>query len=131
MSISSPLAPRVDPAQLPADDAVLFHPEIVADSNHRTGPEDGRSSSLSDLGNGKDHDLVESPLSERLDGNDTEAETERLDESPEKIRKQQNVVLTSAATTQNRAVENCASVNGESNGNVKCKSQCIYPRIQC
>ena len=56
---------------------------------------DNRSSSLSDLGERPGHDGAEGDLRDLSDGIDTEAETERLEESPQKDRKQQNVVLTS------------------------------------
>ena len=130
MSISSPLAPRADPAQLPASTTVSFNPEGIVDAKHKMGTEDSRSSSLSDIGIGKNHDiLVESPLSEESDSNDTEAETERLEESPEKVRKQQNVVLASAAALPNRSMESHTLIIEESNGNMNCKPQSLPRKI--
>ena len=57
---------------------------------------DNRSSSLSDLGERAGHDEAEEDFGESSDGNDTEAETERLEESPPKNRRQENIVLTTA-----------------------------------
>ena len=62
-----------------------------------TAEMDDRSSSLSDIGDREANDEVEQPRalpSNASDINDTEAETERLEDSPQKQRKQQNVVLT-------------------------------------
>lgn len=56
---------------------------------------DDRSSSLSDLGDRGGNDGPDNELGEGSDVNDTEAETERLEDSPQKMRKHQNVVLTS------------------------------------
>ncbi|KAL9005737.1 MAG: hypothetical protein Q9188_001494 [Gyalolechia gomerana] len=62
-------------------------------------PEQNRSSSLSDLEDRADEDTARSerdfpPIDS--DQNDTEAETERLENSPQKSRKTQNLVLTAA-----------------------------------
>ena len=62
---------------------------------------DNRSSSLSDLGERPGHDRAEEDLRDLSDGIDTEAETERLEESPQKDRKQQNVVLTTTTDLYN------------------------------
>lgn len=63
-----------------------------------TAEADDRSSSLSEIGDrvGND-DLISSRirLPNGSDPEDTEAETERLEESPQKPRKNQNVVMTS------------------------------------
>ena len=55
---------------------------------------DDRSSSLSDIGEigATEHDDI-TTLVNCSDGGDTEAETERLEESPQKERSHQNVVL--------------------------------------
>ena len=59
---------------------------------------DDRSSSLSEI---EDRGVTEridvAPSANVSDGGDTEAETERLEESPQKTRSQQNVVLTATA----------------------------------
>ena len=77
--------------------------------------DDDRSSSLSELGDRAGLEHYSRPGSE---ANDTEAETERLENSPQKQRKQRNVVLTSFNGTygdqQNQSVartlqERCAS----------------------
>ena len=57
---------------------------------------DERSSSLSEIGDRPDHEEQEYSVQEYGDANDTEAETERLEDSPHKQRKYQNVILTSA-----------------------------------
>lgn len=58
---------------------------------------DDRSSSLSEI---EDRGVTErigiAPSANVSDGGDTEAETERLEESPQKTRSQQNVVLTAS-----------------------------------
>ena len=54
--------------------------------------EDDRSSSLSDLG---DRAGIERSSLADSEANDTEAETERLEDSPQKQRRQRDVVLTS------------------------------------
>lgn len=63
-----------------------------------------RSSSLSDIGDrGSEHNQ---PTMDS-DPNDTEAETERLEDTPQKSRRNQNLVLT-AANSMHR-VSRCAS----------------------
>lgn len=57
---------------------------------------DDRSSSLSELGERAGHEGIECISHDVSDANDTEAETERLEDSPQKQRNSQNVVLTSA-----------------------------------
>lgn len=62
--------------------------------------EDDRSSSLSDLGDGganEDLDDAHRGSMNDSDANDTEAETERLEESPQKLRKHKRVVLSLSA----------------------------------
>ena len=77
----------------------------VDDGEKGQAAEDDRSSSLSELGDraGIDHS---SPAGS--EANDTEAETERLEDSPQKQRKQRDVVLTSTNGTygdhQNQSV---------------------------
>ncbi|KAA6409729.1 MAG: transcriptional regulatory DEP1 [Lasallia pustulata] len=62
--------------------------------------EDNRSSSLSDLGDGGANDELDDehqgPINDS-DGNDTEAETERLEDSPQKFREHTGVVLSLSA----------------------------------
>lgn len=60
------------------------------------GEGDNRSSSLSDIGERAEHDEAGNGSHDISDANDTEAETERLEDTPQKLRKHQNVVLTSA-----------------------------------
>lgn len=77
--------------------------------------DDDRSSSLSELG---DRAGIEHSSRAGSEANDTEAETERLEDSPQKQRRQRDVLLTSTNGTygdhQNQSVacallENCAS----------------------
>ncbi|KAI4245916.1 MAG: hypothetical protein L6R42_010053, partial [Xanthoria sp. 1 TBL-2021] len=59
-------------------------------------PEQNRSSSLSDIGDHGDENMAEPEQALSVtesDPNDTEAETERLEDSPQKPRKTQNLVL--------------------------------------
>ncbi|KAL8903326.1 MAG: hypothetical protein Q9171_007443 [Xanthocarpia ochracea] len=65
----------------------------------RASPGQDRSSSLSDIGDRGDENIAE--LEQTLsvvesDPNDTEAETERLEDSPQRLRKNQNLVLADA-----------------------------------
>lgn len=60
------------------------------------GDRDNRSSSLSEIGDRADQEQPDSITRAESDANDTEAETERLEDSPQKQRKNQNIVLTSA-----------------------------------
>ncbi|KAL8860096.1 MAG: hypothetical protein Q9178_003360 [Gyalolechia marmorata] len=65
----------------------------------RASPGQDRSSSLSDIGDHGDENIAE--LEQALsvvesDPNDTEAETERLEDSPQRLRKNQNLVLADA-----------------------------------
>ena len=65
----------------------------------RASPGQDRSSSLSDIGDHGDENIadLEQALSVvESDPNDTEAETERLEDSPKKSRKNQNLVLADA-----------------------------------
>ena len=57
---------------------------------------DDGSSSLSELGERAGHDDADNVSGDDSDANDTEAETERLEDSPQKLRSHHNVVLTSA-----------------------------------
>lgn len=60
-------------------------------------PEQNRSSSLSDIGDHADENMAEPEQALSVtesDPNDTEAETERLEDSPQKSRQTQNLVLT-------------------------------------
>ena len=82
-------------------------PQIMSnpDLDNATGVDDGekvqaadddRSSSLSELG---DRAGIEHSSRAASEANDTEAETERLEDSPQKQRKQRNVVLSSTNGT--------------------------------
>ncbi len=67
-------------------------------ADHTEAPhheEDDRSSSLSEIGERADHDEAENAFHDGSDANDTEAETERLEDSPQKLQNHRNVVLTS------------------------------------
>ena len=68
--------------------------------------EDDRSSSLSDLGDGGANEELDDahrgPINDS-DGNDTEAETERLEDSPQKLRKHKGVVLSLSANADDIA----------------------------
>ncbi|KAK4696402.1 hypothetical protein P7C71_g1509, partial [Lecanoromycetidae sp. Uapishka_2] len=57
---------------------------------------DYRSSSLSEIGDRADQEQPESIDCIEVDADDTEAETERLEDSPQKQRKHQDIVLTSS-----------------------------------
>lgn len=86
---------------------------------------DDRSSSLSEI---EDRGLTErldsAAFANGSEGGDTEAETERLEDSPQKIRLQQNVVLSAAAHTsveQDGQEHNANAVsNGHTNGKLSC-----------
>lgn len=69
--------------------------------------EQNRSSSLSDIGDGADENMAgsERALSTvESDPNDTEAETERLEDSPQKSRINQNLIL-STVNSMCRVIE--------------------------
>lgn len=57
--------------------------------------EDSRSSSLSEIGERADHDEAGNAFCDANDANDTEAETERLEDSPQKLRNHKDIVLNS------------------------------------
>ena len=57
---------------------------------------DNRSSSLSEIGDRADQEQPYDFARQESEANDTEAETERLDDSPLKQHKHQNIVLTSS-----------------------------------
>ena len=63
---------------------------------------DDRSSSLSEIGERGGRDEPDNEIEEPSDAIDTEAETERLEDSPQKIRKHQNVVLTQVNHTHEK-----------------------------
>lgn len=115
-----------------ATDAVLTIPSIApqsfsnADLQHANGIEDGeklqaeeddRSSSLSDLG---DRAGITHSSRAGSEANDTEAETERLEDSPQKQRRHQDVVLTSTngayGDHQNQPVAHTSPANIDSPG---------------
>ena len=65
------------------------------------GDADVRSSSLSEIEDGGGNAHSPSAQAEQgIEGGDTEAETERLEESPHKPRKHQNIVLTASLEDQ-------------------------------
>lgn len=64
----------------------------IEDAERLQAEEDDRSSSLSELGDRAG--MVHSPHT-GSEANDTEAETERLEDSPQKQRRHQDVLLTS------------------------------------
>ncbi|KAL8768686.1 MAG: hypothetical protein Q9209_005104 [Squamulea sp. 1 TL-2023] len=69
----------------------------VDQKDGRASPVYNRSSSLSDIGDHGDEVMAEPEQALSVpesDPNDTEAETERLEESPQRLRKTQNLVLT-------------------------------------
>ena len=78
---------------------------------------DDRSSSLSELG---DPTGIERSSLAGSEANDTEAETERLEDSPRKQRRQRDVILASTNGTcgdpQNRSVADAAPENSVSLG---------------
>ena len=69
---------------------------------------DDRSSSLSDIEGRPGHESPDdnhNPSGQEVEGDDTDAETERLEESPHKLRKHQNVVLSFSKKDSLRASE--------------------------
>jgi hypothetical protein len=73
-------------------------PEVAMSSDHPEEPQadaDDGSSSLSELGERVGHDGPDIASPDDSEANDTEAETERLEDSPHKQRRYQDVVLTS------------------------------------
>ena len=78
-------------------------------------PEQSRSSSLSDIEDRAEDFTAQSEQDFRTiasDPNDTEAETERLEDSPQKMRKTQNLLLT--ATNSTYGVEQNPQIQTES-----------------
>lgn len=70
------------------------------DTRESTAEADDRSSSLSEIGDRVGNDDLVSSRSRPANGSDlddTEAETERLEESPQKPRKNQNLVMASTS----------------------------------
>lgn len=86
--------PSVGPQTMSSAD--LENATGVEDGKKLLAEEDDRSSSLSELG---DRAGIEHSSRAGSEANDTEAETERLEESPRKHRRHQDVVLTSANGT--------------------------------
>ena len=89
----------------------------LADGEKLQAEEDDRSSSLSELG---DRAGITHSSRAGSEANDTEAETERLEDSPQKQRRQQDVVLTSTngayGDHQNQPVAHTLSANIDSPG---------------
>ena len=94
--------------------SIVPHTTLNSDLENATGLDDGvksqvadddRSSTLSELG---DRAGMEHSSRAASEPNDTEAETERLEDSPQKQRRQRDVVLTSTNGTygdhQNQSV---------------------------
>lgn len=78
---------------------------------------DDRSSSLSEIEErGVSERLNPASLANGSDMGDTEAETERLEDSPQKMRSQQNVVLMAGTPALNEPGEQAAESNVVSNG---------------
>ncbi len=74
---------------------------IANGTDHAEAPhqiEDDRSSSLSEIGERADHDEAGNQFYDGSEANDTEAETERLEDSPQKSRNYKDVVLTSTSS---------------------------------
>jgi hypothetical protein len=72
---------------------------IVIGAGHTEAPhhdEDDRSSSLSEIGERAEHDEADNAFYNGSDENDTEAETERLDNSPQNLRNHKAIILTSS-----------------------------------
>ena len=87
---------------------------------------DDRSSSLSEIEErGVTERLEPATLANGSDGGDTEAETERLEDSPQKTRSQQNVVLTAAAPAPDELDEQAKGSNAVSNGQNYSKSLAV------
>ena len=91
-------------------------------SDHPQEPQadaDDGSSSLSELGERVGHDEAEIASHDDSVANDTEAETERLEDSPHKQRKYQNVVLTSTNGIYNDRESTPAvrTISGETGNN--------------
>ena len=84
LSVVSQVLPDVDPSTTNG----ATRPDETMDAG------DDRSSSLSEIGERGGRDEPGNEIEEPSDAIDTEAETERLEDSPQKIRKHQNVVLT-------------------------------------
>ena len=89
------------PTLLPTSPLPLPPPAIEQDKQFKesvNGEVDDRSSSLSEI---EERGMIErSDIATSIngsDGGDTEAETERLEDSPHKVRSQQNVVLSATA----------------------------------
>lgn len=77
---------------VPGTDRGIANATGPAEEPHREA--DDRSSSLSEIGQRAEHDEAENAFTDGFDVNDTEAETERLEDSPQKPRKHQDVVMT-------------------------------------
>ncbi|KAL8712413.1 MAG: hypothetical protein Q9220_003261 [cf. Caloplaca sp. 1 TL-2023] len=93
MATTTPI-PMPNPAhELYPNPAPHMGKDIDGPHDHRI-PRLDRSSSLSDIGERADERNAPSEPTIDSDPNDTEAETERLDDSPQKSRRNQNLVLT-------------------------------------
>lgn len=84
----------------------------------QAGRED-RSSSLSELGDRADQEQPDRNTLEESDANDTEAETERLEDSPQRQGKHQNIVLTASIGIHN---EHRFSLAGNANQDLAVQS---------
>ncbi|KAL8842706.1 MAG: hypothetical protein Q9170_000362 [Blastenia crenularia] len=109
---TSPLPLMATATQMPMSDPVLedyLTPaspvnEAIEQRIEDAHPEQNRSSSLSDIDDRADEDAAQirqNISAADSDQNDTEAETERLEDSPQKLRKTQTLVLTAADSLYN------------------------------
>lgn len=92
-------------------------------SRDPTAEGDDRSSSLSEIGDRVGNEDISSARLALVDGseaNDTEAETERLEDSPQRTRKRKNVVMTSLdyvlSNGASPSANNILPINGGNNG---------------
>lgn len=98
MATTTPL-PMPDPAHELFSSPALQVVEDMDRGCDLQGPEPDRSSSLSDIGDRAEENMAQPErtlAATDSDPNDTEAETERLEDSPQKLRENQNLVHTAA-----------------------------------
>lgn len=113
--------PSIAPQSFSSAD--LQHANGLIDGEKLQAEEDDRSSSLSELG---DRAGVTHSSRAGSEANDTEAETERLEDSPQKQRRHQDVVLTSTngaySDHQNQPVASTLPANIDSPGQSSAES---------
>ncbi|KAL8870501.1 MAG: hypothetical protein Q9174_003470 [Haloplaca sp. 1 TL-2023] len=98
MATTSPYPMPDPPHELFSSPRPRFAEKMGPEPDHK-GAEQERSSSLSDIGDRPEENLggLEQTVSDdESDPNDTEAETERLEDSPQKWRQDQNLMTTAA-----------------------------------